>query len=240
MIALLPTMTLSSPAAGRPPLVPVPSLIGLAGLPSASASPKGSLWQPSPSRRLASRRRGDGPEARGGSRCYFQFSPEPQASSRVGVADAWERVFRSALTRPAQDGEGKIFLAVPESWARLFGRASESVTRSDRRERERGFERPFPPLTARPNRRREDVAVVRGRSAHRPRRRVTLPSESRVPCASNALEEVTRSATSKPGSNNGQADSESPILVPLLPGPLPVRGADLSSKRGNGRNTNFE
>ena len=41
------------------------------------------------------------------------------------------------------------------SQARLFGRASESVTRSDRRERELEFESSFPPLTARPNRRRE-------------------------------------------------------------------------------------
>jgi len=39
--------------------------------------------------------------------------------------------------------------------ARLFGRAGESVTRSDRRERELEFESPFPPLTARPNRRRD-------------------------------------------------------------------------------------
>jgi len=45
---------------------------------------------------------------------------------------------------------------VRKSQARLFGRASESVTRSDRRERELEFESPFPPLTARPNRRRDD------------------------------------------------------------------------------------
>ena len=44
-----------------------------------------------------------------------------------------------------------------QSEARLFGRAGESVTRSDRRERELEFESSFPPLTARPNRRREDV-----------------------------------------------------------------------------------
>ena len=44
----------------------------------------------------------------------------------------------------------------PQSQARLFGRASESVTRSDRRERELEFQSPFPPLTARPNRRRDD------------------------------------------------------------------------------------
>lgn len=44
-----------------------------------------------------------------------------------------------------------------EPGARLFGRASESVTRGDRRKRELEFESPFPPLTARPNRRR-DVA----------------------------------------------------------------------------------
>ena len=41
------------------------------------------------------------------------------------------------------------------SQARLFGRASESVTRGDRRERELEFGSPFPPLTALPNRRRE-------------------------------------------------------------------------------------
>jgi len=44
---------------------------------------------------------------------------------------------------------------VPQSSARRFGRASESVTRSDRRQHEREFERPLPPLTARPNKRRE-------------------------------------------------------------------------------------
>ena len=38
---------------------------------------------------------------------------------------------------------------------RLFGRAGESVTRGDRRDRELEFESSFPPLTARPNRRRE-------------------------------------------------------------------------------------
>ena len=38
--------------------------------------------------------------------------------------------------------------------ARLFGRAGESVTRSDRRKRELEFGSPLPPLTARPNRRR--------------------------------------------------------------------------------------
>ena len=38
---------------------------------------------------------------------------------------------------------------------RLFWRAGESVTRGDRRDRELEFERSFPPLTARPNRRRE-------------------------------------------------------------------------------------
>jgi hypothetical protein len=38
--------------------------------------------------------------------------------------------------------------------ARLFGRAVESVTRSDRRKRELEFGSPLPPLTARPNRRR--------------------------------------------------------------------------------------
>ena len=45
-------------------------------------------------------------------------------------------------------------ISVLQSQARLFGRASESVTRSDRRERELEFGSSFPPLTARPNRRR--------------------------------------------------------------------------------------
>jgi hypothetical protein len=44
----------------------------------------------------------------------------------------------------------------PQSQARLFGRAGESVTRGDRRERELEFQSPFPPLTARPNKRRDD------------------------------------------------------------------------------------
>ena len=48
-------------------------------------------------------------------------------------------------------------IKVPQSQARLFGRAGESVTRSDRRERELEFQSPFPPLTARPNRRRDDA-----------------------------------------------------------------------------------
>jgi hypothetical protein len=46
-------------------------------------------------------------------------------------------------------------IKVGQSEARLFGRAGESVTRGDRRERELEFESPFPPLTARPNRRRD-------------------------------------------------------------------------------------
>ena len=48
-------------------------------------------------------------------------------------------------------------IKVRQSQARLFGRASESVTRSDRRERELEFESSFPPLTARPNRRRDNA-----------------------------------------------------------------------------------
>jgi hypothetical protein len=70
---------------------------------------------------------------------------------------------------------------VPQLWARLFGRAGESVTRSDRRERELGFERPFPPLTARPNRRRDDALLwtsesspLRGAPKERPNRGQTL------------------------------------------------------------------
>ena len=48
-------------------------------------------------------------------------------------------------------------LKVRKPQARRFGRAGESVTRGDRRKRERMFGRPFPPLTARPKQRREDV-----------------------------------------------------------------------------------
>jgi hypothetical protein len=48
-------------------------------------------------------------------------------------------------------------IKVCRSQVRLFGRAGESVTRGDRRKRELVFGSPFPPLTARPNKRREDV-----------------------------------------------------------------------------------
>jgi len=47
----------------------------------------------------------------------------------------------------------KLKVRMPQ--ARRFGRAGESVTRGDRRDRELEFESSFPPLTARPNRRRE-------------------------------------------------------------------------------------
>jgi len=46
----------------------------------------------------------------------------------------------------------KLKVRVPQ--ARLFGRAGESVTRGDRRDRELWFGSPSPPLTARPNQRR--------------------------------------------------------------------------------------
>ena len=49
---------------------------------------------------------------------------------------------------------------VAQSEARLFGRAGESVTRGDRRERELEFESSFPPLTARPNRRRDGTCEL--------------------------------------------------------------------------------
>ena len=48
-------------------------------------------------------------------------------------------------------------IKAPQSQARLFGRAGESVTRGDRRKRELEFGSPFPPLTARPNKRRDDA-----------------------------------------------------------------------------------
>ena len=54
---------------------------------------------------------------------------------------------------------------VPQSQARLFGRASESVTRSDRRQRELEFDSPLPPLTARPNKRREDTLGLKVESS---------------------------------------------------------------------------
>jgi hypothetical protein len=46
---------------------------------------------------------------------------------------------------------------LPQSKARLFGRAGESVTRSDRRQPELEFGSWLPPLTARPNRRRDNI-----------------------------------------------------------------------------------
>jgi hypothetical protein len=56
-------------------------------------------------------------------------------------------------------------VTAPGSQARLFGRAGESVTRGDRRKRELKFESPFPPLTARPNRRRgERLGLTDGAS----------------------------------------------------------------------------
>jgi hypothetical protein len=59
-------------------------------------------------------------------------------------------------------------LKAPQSQGRLFGRAGESVTRSDRRERELEFQSPFPPLTARPNRRRDDdLGLTEKSSPHR-------------------------------------------------------------------------
>jgi len=48
-------------------------------------------------------------------------------------------------------------IKTPQSQARLFGRAGESVTRSDRRQPELEFGSWLPPLTARPNRRRDDI-----------------------------------------------------------------------------------
>jgi hypothetical protein len=58
-------------------------------------------------------------------------------------------------------------IKVRQSQARLFGRAGESVTRGDRRERELVFESSFPPLTARPNRRREDSLGLTEQSSPR-------------------------------------------------------------------------
>ena len=54
----------------------------------------------------------------------------------------------------------KLKVRLPQ--ARRFGRAGESVTRGDRRKRELVFGGPFPPLTARPNQRREGVVGLPG------------------------------------------------------------------------------
>ena len=48
-------------------------------------------------------------------------------------------------------------IKAPQLQARLFGRAGESVTHGDRRKRELEFGSSFPPLTARPNKRRDDA-----------------------------------------------------------------------------------
>ena len=56
-------------------------------------------------------------------------------------------------------------IKVPQSQTRLLGRASESVTRSDRRQREQEFDSPLPPLTARPNRRREEAPGLTSESS---------------------------------------------------------------------------
>jgi len=58
-------------------------------------------------------------------------------------------------------------IKVPQSQARLFGRAGESVTRGDRRQRELEFESPLPPLTARPNRRRDEALGLTAESSPR-------------------------------------------------------------------------
>ena len=54
----------------------------------------------------------------------------------------------------------KLKVRMPQ--ARRFGRGGESVTRGDRRKRELVFGGPFPPLTARPNQRRDEVAGLTG------------------------------------------------------------------------------
>jgi hypothetical protein len=58
-------------------------------------------------------------------------------------------------------------IKVRASKARLFVRAGESVTRGDRRERELEFESSFPPLTARPNRRRDEAFGLTNQSSPR-------------------------------------------------------------------------
>jgi len=56
-------------------------------------------------------------------------------------------------------------IKVRQSQARLFGRAGESVTRGDRRGRELELESSSPPLTARPNRRRDDALGLAAESS---------------------------------------------------------------------------
>jgi hypothetical protein len=72
----------------------------------------------------------------------------------------------------------KMPLKVPTPAARLCGRAGESVARSDRRKRELRFVSPFPPLTARPHRRREDRAG--GLPTRRPTAGLRTRPENRV------------------------------------------------------------
>jgi len=76
-----------------------------------------------------------------------------------GVKARGQAARRSALPSTSEAGQaGKKSQRpseVTEPGARLSGRASESVTRGDRRKRELEFRSPFPPLTARPNRRRD-------------------------------------------------------------------------------------
>jgi hypothetical protein len=52
-----------------------------------------------------------------------------------------------------------------DQWRAYLRGRGESVTRSDRRQREQKFESPLPPLTARPNRRREDALGLRAESS---------------------------------------------------------------------------
>ena len=56
-------------------------------------------------------------------------------------------------------------IKVLQSRTRLFGRAGESVTRSDRRQRELEAQSSLPPLTARPNRRRHNALGLTAKSS---------------------------------------------------------------------------
>lgn len=55
--------------------------------------------------------------------------------------------------------------SIPQPQARLWGRAGESVPRGDRRERELEFGSSFPPLTARPQRRRDHAVGWRAEAS---------------------------------------------------------------------------
>jgi hypothetical protein len=73
------------------------------------------------------------------------------------VHNAYRIELKGESMRKGKTPPSEMKTNLPQSKARLFGRAGESVTRSDRRQPELEFGSWLPPLTARPNRRRDDV-----------------------------------------------------------------------------------